>query len=247
MENFGEYIVYVDESGDYSLSSIDPSYPMFVLAFCIFRKSDYTSDASPRVQSLKFKHFGHDMVVLHERCIRKASGEFTFLTNREKRKRFLGDVSELMQKTEFTLIATAIRKTEFLSRVGEITNPYNVAMKFGLERVVMYISRRTARQNKITHVVFESRGKKEDGELELEFRRVCARGNYSGKELPLEIVFADKQSNSTGLQISDLVARPVGRHVLQPSQPNQAYEIIKEKFDRSRFGKINGYGLKVFP
>ena len=38
---FGRYIVYVDESGDHALSSIDNNYPVFVLAFCIFHKGHY--------------------------------------------------------------------------------------------------------------------------------------------------------------------------------------------------------------
>jgi hypothetical protein len=36
---YGDYIVYVDESGDHGLRSMDPNYPLFVLAFCIFDKS----------------------------------------------------------------------------------------------------------------------------------------------------------------------------------------------------------------
>ena len=36
---FSDYIVYVDESGDHSLESIDINYPVFVLAFCIFLNS----------------------------------------------------------------------------------------------------------------------------------------------------------------------------------------------------------------
>ena len=36
---FSDYIVYVDESGDHSLESINPEYPLFVLSFCIFLKN----------------------------------------------------------------------------------------------------------------------------------------------------------------------------------------------------------------
>ena len=43
--NHSDYIVYVDESGDHGLKDIDATYPLFVLAFCIFHKSTYT-DAS---------------------------------------------------------------------------------------------------------------------------------------------------------------------------------------------------------
>jgi hypothetical protein len=62
-----------------------------------------------------------------------------------------------------------------------------------------------------------------------------------------EIVFADKQVNSTGLQIADLIARPIGLKTLRPRQPNRAYDIIATKFRRSMSGKVDGWGLKVFP
>ena len=32
------HIVYVYESGDHSVTSIDQAYPIFALAFCVFRK-----------------------------------------------------------------------------------------------------------------------------------------------------------------------------------------------------------------
>ena len=40
---FSEYIVYVDESGDHGLESVDPNYPIFVLVFCVFKKEDYVN------------------------------------------------------------------------------------------------------------------------------------------------------------------------------------------------------------
>ena len=98
-----------------------------------------------------------------------------------------------------------------------------------------------------THFIFESRGPREDDQLELEFRRVCDGSNFRKKRFPFEILFASKQSNSCGLQIADLIARPVGRHVLKPDQANRAFEVIKEKLDRGPNGNVHGYGLKVFP
>lgn len=62
----------------------------------------------------------------------------------------------------------------------------------------------------------------------------------------LEIRFMDKKHNSTGLQVADLVAYPIARHVVKPDQPNRAYELIEPKI-RSYRGRIYGYGLKVFP
>ena len=60
-------------------------------------------------------------------------------------------------------------------------------------------------------------------------------------------VVADKKCNAPGLQIADLVARPIGRKLLDPAQPNRAYDILERKFRRSPQGKIGGWGLKVFP
>lgn len=52
----------------------------------------------------------------------------------------------------------------------------------------------------------------------------------------------DKKSNSTGLQIADLIARPIGRQILKPEQSNRAYEIIEKKFRRDSRGHVNGWG-----
>ena len=49
---FSDYIVYVDESGDHSLESINPEYPLFVLSFCIFRKDAYACTMTPAVRKL---------------------------------------------------------------------------------------------------------------------------------------------------------------------------------------------------
>lgn len=95
-------------------------------------------------------------------------------------------------------------------------------------------------------MLFESRGKKEDTDLELEFRRLCTR-NATGHPLPFEIILADKKCNSAGLQLADLIARPIGRKLLKPEQPNRAFEIIETKFRRDPNGRVKGWGLKVFP
>ncbi|MBN8623983.1 MAG: DUF3800 domain-containing protein, partial [Planctomycetes bacterium] len=133
---FGDYIVYVDESGDHSLGAEDSTYPMFVLAFCIFEKTKYVESAVPLMQKLKFKWFGHDMVVLHEREIRKSLPPFQFLMNSQQREQFLGDISGLIAALDFTVIAVAIRKEQLKRRYADrCQNPYNIALKYGLERV----------------------------------------------------------------------------------------------------------------
>ena len=79
MLSFDDYIVYVDESGDHSLTSIDRQYPIFVLAFCLFDKEEYAERITTDITHLKFKYFGHDQIILHEREIRKEEAEFSIL------------------------------------------------------------------------------------------------------------------------------------------------------------------------
>ena len=77
---FSDFVVYVDESGDHSLVSIDPDFPVFVLALCVIHKRHYAEKIIAAVEKLKFNYFGHDSVVLHEHEIRKQKGDFAFLS-----------------------------------------------------------------------------------------------------------------------------------------------------------------------
>lgn len=85
-----------------------------------------------------------------------------------------------------------------------------------------------------THFVFERRGAKEDRDLELEFRRFTDGENAKGLRLPnFDIHFSDKRTNSTGMQIADLTARPLGLRILRPEQQNRAFELISGKIYRA--------------
>jgi hypothetical protein len=242
-KTFSDYIVYVDESGDHGLKTIDPYYPVFVLAFCIFKKHDYIHTVVPLLEVFKFKHFGHDQVILHETDIRKDRGDFAFLKSKQTKADFLNELTAIIQTAPFTVISTVIKKELICQRYTTPDNPYHIALRFSLERIVRFLKE----QKTITHIVVEKRGKTEDDELELEFRRICDGDNYFRQPLAFELVFADKKSNSVGLQLADLVARPIGLHILKPTQENRAFEIIDGKFYKNGQGKRNGYGLKCFP
>lgn len=130
-------------------------------------------------------------------------------------------------------------------------NPYHLALGFCLETLYGFLQEKK-QDDSLTHVVVECRGKKEDNELELEFRRICDGANRLGKPLPFDIIFADKKVDSPGLQLADLVARPVGMSIVRPGQENRAFEVLKRKFycsgGRERLGQgYEDWGLKIFP
>jgi hypothetical protein len=243
---FGNYLVFVDESGDHGLVRVDPRYPIFVLAFCLFQKDDYVERIGPALHRLKFRFWGHDEQVLHEHEIRKPNQNYGFLFDGASRAGFLDAVSRLVDEAAFQIVAVVIRKLEFVKQYSLPANPYELALEFGLEQVCLELTRR-GQAGKITHVVVEKRGAKEDNQLQLAFRRICVGANALNQPLPFELVTIPKVSNSTGLQIADLVARPIGIKVLHPAQPNRAYDIVAKKFRRSPAGETKGWGLRTLP
>ncbi len=240
-----DFIIYVDESGDHSLESIDPEYPVFVLSFCIFRKNDYATRVTPAIRQLKFATFGHDMVVLHESDIRRKKGAFSRLS-KEPREAFLNQLTDIICAADFQLVAVVIDKRKLKDRYIRPAHPYHLALEFGLERIYRLL-KNAGQDDGLTYVVCEARGPKEDAELELEFRRIRDGANYFHKPLPFDLILADKKTNSEGLQLADLTARPIGLTVLRPGQENRAAAALEGKFYRDKTGNKLGMGLKVFP
>ncbi|TDW42492.1 uncharacterized protein DUF3800 [Curtobacterium sp. PhB42] len=218
---------------------------MFVLAFCIFPVDVYVDRIVPLVQRLKFDFFNHDMVVLHEREMRQSAPPFDILLNASVRSDFMARVDAVFDE-RFGVVASAIRKHEFVRRVGEDTSPYHVALEFRLERVFLQLQDRGASRCE-TFVVFESRGRSEDRELEAEFDRIMSTTKMRGMAETFRFKIASKQTNSAGLQIADLVARPIGTTLLKPEQPNRAWDRILERMPKSPSGSVKGWGLKVYP
>lgn len=73
-----------------------------------------------------------------------------------------------------------------------------------------------------------------------EFRRICdgeprvGWKNFKFNDIKFEPIFADKKSNSTGLQLADLTARPIGLNYMRPEQKNRAYDIFESKIVRKK-------------
>jgi len=248
---FSDYVVYVDESGDHSLASIDPDYPVFVLALCVFHKRHYSEKIVPALQKLKFNYFGHDSVVLHENDIRKQKGDFAFLNHLPRRIEFMDRLSSIMDESNFILIACVVDKARLGKVQGQDSNPYHIALGHCLDALRAFLAEKRQEQLE-THVVVECRGKKEDRELELEFRRICDGDNPGSSPMPFDVIFADKKVNLAGLQLADLVARPVGVSYIRPGQPNQAFDMLKRKFycdgGRTHAGKgFENVGLMIYP
>jgi hypothetical protein len=240
---FSDYIVFADESGDHGMESIDPEFPLFSLVFCIFEKEVYRTEVEPALRAFKFKWFGHDAVVLHEREIRKQLPPFDVLRrSAEARAAFFEDLNSLMAGVRMQVYAAVIDKAKHRARYADPWNPYQVAMHFLMEKLCSRLIAQ-GQKGRLVHVLFEGRGKAEDQGLELEFRRIAAGQAEWGwrrapfKQMDFEPLFVAKAANLAGHQISDLIARPLALRALRPDQANRAVEAILPKLQ----------DFKVFP
>lgn len=71
---------------------------------------------------------------------------------------------------------------------------------------------------------------------------ICSEDKVAVLELSVK-----KRPNSSGLQIADLTARPIGRHVIDPNQSNRAWNLLRPKLMQSTKGDIDGWGLTTLP
>ena len=242
-------VMFLDESGDHSLDKIDPSYPMFVLAGCIFDFDYYSKYVEPEANKLKIKHFGKTNVILRSYDIRKQKREFASLVDMTKRTTFYEDLDNFINNLDFKIIAAAIRKDKLKSQYRTPGNPYHLCLRFILERAVMYLgrtgermlfrieSRQTHNDEKLAEVYEDFRNKDQN---------MFKKDEIQAKLVDLS--FNQKVQNIIGMQIADLVAYPIGKWVLDNSKENKAFEIIEKKFHKSfRSSSYLDYGLKIFP
>jgi hypothetical protein len=245
-EGQSDYMAFLDECGDHSLTRIDKDFPVFVLSLVLLKRSDYNGIILPAVNSLKLRYWDHEGVNLHSRDIRKADGPFCLLQNPARRTQFLTEISDLMATMPYELFIVGIHKERLCNRYVKAVNPYDLALTFIMERVLHCIERR---QQRVLPLIAEARGENEDNQFKATFYDLTTRGTgYVSpsriQQCRFPLQFQDKRKNIAGIQLADLCAHPSARHILKPDQPNQAFDVISTHIYR---GGGNVRGWKVFP
>lgn len=244
------YKLFIDESGDHSLDSINEDFPIFALLGIVIDNDNYKK-LEESVNKFKIKYFKTTEIILHSRDIRKCEGPFSVLFNLKVKESFYKDLNNIITNAKMTLVSSAILKGRHIEKYGKLADdPYEIALTFVLERALYEFDSRGI--NSKTEVIIESRGKKEDATLAQRYNHLLYKG--SGLVLPSrfvskyqeEITFKKKRENDIGLQIADLCIYPIARKVLYPKEPYPSFDIVKTKIRSGKKGII-GYGLKIFP
>lgn len=243
-----KYFLFIDESGDHGLTIVNPDFPVFLLSGVLISEDNY-SKLKSTFNKVKNELWGNKEVIFHSRDIRKCEKEFMVLFDLDKKKWFYDNLNLAINNCNYTIIASAIQKENYINQFGRLSNDvYELALSFVIERAIFYLDDMLNKEKEL-QIIIEKRGKKEDKQLDEHFQRLMSRGtgyvsavrlsNYS-----LSISFKDKKENINGLQLADLTAYPIARFVIEPERANPAYELISSKI-YSKNGKR--YGLKIYP
>ena len=241
------YILYLDECGDQNLSSFDPQFPIFTLCGVVVSE-EQDKLLSDRINSLKMDIWNNTNIILHSRDIRKCQNGFEVLFDLEVKKRFIESVNDILGDDIYIIICCAILKEPYIRQYGKLNDVYGLSLSYIMERVVFYLDS-VGKDNIELRTVIERRGKKEDKSLLNYYNQLLDRGTYwvNGERMRRYFKRLDmrwKSENIIGLQVADLVAYPITRHVLNPDGVNLAYDVLKKNIYQID-GKM--YGMQVFP
>ncbi len=244
-----EYIGFLDESGDHSLANTDPDFPMFVLSLVLVRREIYQDIVLVEMNELKLRYWNHEGINFHSRDIRKKQGAFSELVRNLQYSQFVLDLTKLMERLEYELFVVAINKAKLKQRYSQAQNPYELSLKFLMERLLRCISERNISK---LPIIAEARGKVEDNALKAVFFDIFSRGTeyhkreeFQGCQFTLE--FQKKSNNIAGIQIADLCAYPCARYSIDPEKANPAFDVVRKHIYDSNETRGIGYGWKRFP
>jgi hypothetical protein len=241
-------IMFLDESGDHSLDVIDPQYPMFVLAGIIMDQAYAQGCVEHRFAKFKQDLFGRTDIILHRSDITRNRNGFEQIEEATFRRRFFAGLNELVASLDFKVVACAIRKDEHLARYGVAAlDPYMLSLDVLVERFCFEVGEVPGGGV----IVAERRNATLDNELELAFLNLKIQGtrfvpaSQIGQRIA-GLTLRNKKDNIAGLQLADLVATPIGRHLLG-KKDLQDYRIVASKYRKNRRGEYVGFGLIVLP
>lgn len=244
------HYLFLDETGDHGLSFVDENFPLFLLAGCLFEDTELTK-IEQEINKFKIEFFKTTDVVLHSRDIRKCDGSFQILFDLGLKKRFYENLDKIINEAKFTIIGSGVNKDEHIKKYGRgAKDPYALSLSFIIERLIFCLDKKGDKS--IVDVQIEKRGRKEDQQLLNQYNKILDNGTYyvTPDRLRNRIGKFDsflKRENIIGLQVADLCAYPLARHILSPSEPYPPFDIIKSKIYCDGNRKFDGYGLKMFP
>ena len=201
-----------------------------------------------KFNKLKNKFFNTEDIIFHTSDITRNKNSFEKMKDRDFKKDFYHALNAVMQSLKYKVIAAVIDKKLHKERYGDHAfDPYNLCLSALIERFCFEIGNKAAGGM----VIAEKRSKLLDKQLQLVWDQMCTTGtrHLEGSIIAKRIGgfhLAGKKENIVGLQLADLVATPIGRHVMGKKSKDD-FSIIESKFRHNEKGEYKGYGLITIP
>lgn len=245
--------MFLDESGDHSLSKIDPQYPVFVLCGVVVDEDYHDKVLTPTLHQFVHVHFGRGDIVLHTLEFTRNQGVFSSMASQDFRQRFFSALELMLQELDFKIVACVVKKQDHLVKYGlNAVDPYMLSLAVLTERFVFECGSAGGT------IVAESRDDTLNNALELAFLDLKIRGTpfVSATKIRQRVhtlSIRDKREGIAGLQLADIVASPIGRHAIgkrtytMHCSGGDFYRCIEQKFRKRHDGNYLGTGLVVLP
>lgn len=259
------YRLYIDEVGhaNTGASLVNENKRYLSLTGVAFEE-DYMRDlvypAMDRLRTRYFNSHPDDRVIFHRKEMVNKRPPFDSLRNSNVQEAFNADFLSLVRDLNYVIFTVVIDKWEHVEKYHEwAAHPYHYCLEVLLERYQRWLRR----MNAVGDVMAESRGKREDIALAVEYANIWVNGTsyVSHKQIQAHLTskqlkLKPKSSNTCGLQFADLLAHPSYKWALccqnfEPAPGNfggRIAAILEElKYDRSTGGKVDGWGRKWLP
>lgn len=242
-----KYYLFIDECGDHQLEKFNPSFPIFTLCGILVHEDKLTAlEAS--VNALKREFFNDEAVIIHSRDIRKQEKAYSILQYPDIRRRFYNGINSILgQQGIYVIVCCSILKEPFVERFSCGEDVYGLSLKYLIERAIFCMDDNVT--DGTLDIVIERRGVKQDRLLLNYYNRLRAKGTkwISPERMEAKLgrfSFRYKKENIIGLQLADLVAYPITKHVLEPKDHNPAYDVISDKIYSYKGAVL---GMKIIP
>ena len=219
-----EYIVFVDESGTPVTHKPDPGFPIFSLQFVLVRKEDYSRQVVPDLIAFKLKHHGSDSTILHGKKIDAKEGDFRMLQDNRVFEEYVSDLDGIIGAAQVELFSAYFLHFEVAALESLTVHPYAYFMHVLLNEIEERIA--SAGSRTVCRVVVESR-KASDAEMKAAYEAYTVA--FRSDRVEFELEFAEKSRNVIGLQLADLVAKPIAKFCLDPARSNQEWPTVSTK------------------
>jgi hypothetical protein len=245
-------MMYLDESGDHNLKSINPVYPVFVLGGVIVERAYVRDVIEPRMRQFKREHFERDDVILHTVDMGKGRGDYAFLANPTRRAAFYADLNAMLRELDYKVAACVIKKPDHMRKYGlNAADPYMYSLDILVER----FCKELGDELDAGFICAEKRNPGLDRDLMRAWQTLIISGTGTGyvnsSEIDKKIIaldLKDKTPNLAGMQLADLVITPIGRHVAgRPVKAEEVQWTVVEGKLRRHEKSYHGSGLVVRP